>query len=70
MTSRFAEMLRLYFAAYRINQKDAAEEIGISESTLSRFLGGNQMPDAHGFMRIIAWCTLPPIWKSTERERP
>jgi transcriptional regulator with XRE-family HTH domain len=62
-TSRLAEMIRIYLAAYRMTQKKAAEEIGITESTLSRFLEGKAMPDAHGFMRIVVWAALPPTWK-------
>ena len=71
MTSRFAEMVRIYLAAYRMTQKQAAEEIGINESTLSRFLNEGAMPDAHGFMRIVAWATLPPLWPDTSpKEKP
>lgn len=67
-TSRFAEMLRIYLAAYRMSKKKAAKEIGISESTLSRFLEGRAMPDAHSFMRIVVWATLPPAWEDTSEE--
>ena len=71
MTSRFAEMVRIYLAAFRVSQKDAAQEIGISESTLSRFLNEGTMPDAHGFMRIVVWATLPPVWQDTsEKVKP
>jgi transcriptional regulator with XRE-family HTH domain len=52
---RFAEMVRLYLAANRINHKVAAKEIGISESTLSRFLSGRGMPDYKASLEIIAW---------------
>lgn len=66
MTSRFAEMLRLYIAAYRLTQKQVASEVGVNESTLSRFLEGGSMPDAHSFMRIVVWATLPPVWHNEE----
>ena len=60
-------MLRIYLAAMNLQQKDVAEEIGISESTLSRFLSGQQMPDAAGFMKIIGWCSFSPLnWKKEE----
>ena len=64
-TSRFSEMLRIYLAAYRLSQQQVALEMGISDSTLSRFLAGKAMPDAHSFMRIVVWSTLPPVWKDS-----
>ncbi len=52
---RFPEMVGIYLAAKRISQKTAAKEIGINESTLSRFLTGNGKPDFDANMKIIAW---------------
>lgn len=66
---RLAEMLRLYIAANNLEQKAVAQEIGISESTLSRFLGGTNTPDGVGFMRVVAWATGVEMPKSDEFER-
>jgi len=69
MEMRLAEMLRLYIAANGLEQKAVATEIGVSESTLSRFVSGNAVPDAIGFMRIIAWATGGGLPKGNEIER-
>jgi transcriptional regulator with XRE-family HTH domain len=53
---RMARMLRLYIAASDLTQKQVAADAGIAESTLSRFLSGEQMPDARGFLALLAWC--------------
>lgn len=60
--SRFPNMVRIYLAAQRIRQKDAAKEIGISESTLSRFLSEKGMPDFDANMKIIAWIFFGEDW--------
>lgn len=65
---RLAEMLRLYIAANGLEQKAVANDIGVSESTFSRFLAGNAMPDAIGFMRIIAWATGATAPKGSDIE--
>lgn len=66
---RLAEMLRLYIAANGLEQKAVAAEIGISESTLSRFLSGASMPDGIGFMRVVAWATGVDMPKTSELEQ-
>jgi transcriptional regulator with XRE-family HTH domain len=53
---RLAKMLRLYLAAEELEQRTVAGECGVSETTLSRFLAGDRLPDAAGFARIQAWC--------------
>lgn len=53
---RLARMIKLYIAATDgLNQKTVAQQSGISESTLSRFLGGDQMPDGRAFAALLAW---------------
>ena len=65
---RLSEMLRIYIAAMNIEQKTVAIEIGISESSLSRFLNGEQLPDSPGFIRILMWCTFAPIcWEEGDK---
>lgn len=66
---RLAEMLRLYIAANGLEQKAVAAEIGVSESSFSRFLAGNSVPDAIGFMRIVSWVTGVTAPKQTDLER-
>ena len=54
---RLARMLRLYIAAdLALTQRTVAQETGISDSTLSRFLAGEQMPDARAFAALLTWC--------------
>lgn len=65
---RLADMLRLYIAANGLEQKMVATEIGISESTLSRFLSGASTPDGIGFMRVVAWATGIDMPKGSEIE--
>jgi transcriptional regulator with XRE-family HTH domain len=63
---RLARMLRLYIAASEdMTQKQVAQECGVSTSTVSRFLSGEQMPDGRAFAALLAWClgceTAPAI---------
>lgn len=53
--SRLAMMLRLFIASQGLEQRAVADDMGISESTLSRFLSGKQNPDGAGFCKIIVW---------------
>lgn len=60
---RLARMMALYIAAEGLEQKRVAEEIGVGESTLSRFLTGSALPAADAYARMLAWCscaTSPP----------
>lgn len=60
---RLARMLKLYIAAEGLEQKKVAAEIGIGESTLSRFMSGEALPAADAYARVLAWCsgtTVPP----------
>lgn len=52
--TRLGAMLDAYQWMVRIDGKSLAEEIGISESTLTRIKQG-RMPDAVGLAKIIAW---------------
>lgn len=57
MPMRLARMVRLFIAADgTLTQKQVAMEIGINESTLSRFLSGEQMPDSRAFVALVIWC--------------
>ena len=54
---RLARMLRLYIAATEgMTQKQVAQATGVNESTLSRFLSGEQMPDGAAFAALLIWC--------------
>lgn len=54
---RLARMLKLYLAtADDCTALQLAADTGVSESTISRFLAGKQMPDARAFAAILAWC--------------
>jgi transcriptional regulator with XRE-family HTH domain len=50
-------MMALYIAAEGLEQKKIAEEVGIGESTLSRFLSGQALPAADAYARLLAWCS-------------
>ena len=54
---RLTRMLKLYVATHEeLTQKRVAQEAGISESSLSRFLSGEQMLDGRAFAALVAWC--------------
>ena len=53
---RLAAMLRIYIAASNLQQKAICKQIGVNESTFSRFISGNREPDAEGFAKILTWC--------------
>lgn len=54
---RLARMLKLYVAATEgMTQKQVAQQAGVNESTLSRFLSGEQMPDGTAFAALLVWC--------------
>lgn len=54
---RLTRMLKLYVATHEeLTQKRVAQEAGISESSLSRFLSGEQMLDGRAFAALLAWC--------------
>lgn len=54
---RLARMLRLYVAATEgLTQKQVAQLAGVNESTVSRFLSGEQMPDGRAFAALLAYC--------------
>lgn len=53
--TRLALALRLYIAANQIEQRLLAKEWDCSESTVTRFLAGQAMPEAKTMMRILAW---------------
>lgn len=55
MPNRLATALNLYAAATGITQKELAEQWECSEATASRFLRGQNVPDAATCIRIVAW---------------
>ena len=57
--TRLTEMIRLYLAANNIDNKTAARDMKVNESTLSRFLSGKSLPDAENLMKILTWITKP-----------
>ena len=52
ITRLYGERLRKAREAAKINQRDAAERIGISQATLSRFESGETQPDFRTFHRM------------------
>lgn len=47
-------MLKQYIALGAVEQNKIAQEIGVANSTLSRFLSGKMM-DQDGTLKLIAW---------------
>ena len=52
---RLSQMIRIYCAANNVSQKALSEQWGIGESTMTRFLANEQMPNGQAVARIIAW---------------
>lgn len=52
---RLADAIRIYAAACGIQNKELAKAWDCSESTVSRFLGGQQYPDGPTMLRIVTW---------------
>ncbi len=48
-------MMRLWLAANNKTQAELAKELGINESTMSRFLSGKDLPYATTFIKIQTW---------------
>ena len=61
---KLGRMIRLYIdTTDGMTQKQLAAETGVNESTISRFLSGEQMPDATAFSKLLAWTLgehIPP----------
>lgn len=54
--SNLSNMLKLYIAVNDIEQKTLAVEIGVAQSTLTRFLQGKDV-SMKSFGRLVAWLT-------------
>jgi len=52
--SHLSEMLRLYIKVNDVEQKALCQEIGIGESTLTRFLQGTDMSTSN-FVKLMGW---------------
>lgn len=66
---RLAKMMRIYIASEGLDQKTVAQECGVSETTLSRFLSGERLPEADAFMRLLSWCTSQAGGQAIERQK-
>ena len=45
-----------------ISQRQAAKELGVSSSTITRVIRGGHAPDAHALLTILRWLDLTPDW--------
>lgn len=52
---RLAQMIRLWCAANNVDQKTLAADWGCGESTVTRFLASEQMPNGLTMARVIGW---------------
>ena len=59
---RLAKMILLYLAANNLSQKNVAKDLGISESSFSRYLSGDSGLDAVSFMKLISWVSSTDSW--------
>lgn len=57
--TRLASAMRYWMSVSRVTQKEAAEDIGCCESTLSRFINGTGTPDGPTMLRITLWMMEP-----------
>ena len=53
---RLAIAIRLYIASSNTDQKSLAQEWECSESTVTRFLSGQAMPESRTMARMFLWC--------------
>lgn len=53
--TRLSLMVKLYVAMQDIEQKSLATEWGCSESTVTRFLTGQALPEPKTLLRIFQW---------------
>jgi len=56
--SHLSEMMRLYIRVNEVEQKALCREIGIGESTLTRFLQGTDL-SAQNFVKLLSWLATP-----------
>lgn len=54
--TRIARALRLYIASENIEQIELSHAWGCSQSTVTRFLRGEAIPEVQTMLRIIQWC--------------
>lgn len=59
---RLAKMISLYLAANGLTNKATAQQLGISESSFSRFLSGESGLDSVSFMKVINWVSSSDSW--------
>lgn len=52
---QIGKLLKFYRQKYDISLRKLAEDIGISESTLSRIENGKFLPDLRTFQKIFNW---------------
>lgn len=53
--TKLAKALRMYLAAQDIEQQALAQELGVSEAMVSRFLAGQGRPEAITSAKIYLW---------------
>ena len=57
--TRLARMIRIWAAAIGTEQTELAKQWNTAQSTVSRFLNGNSLPDGRTMSRIICWLLEP-----------
>ena len=66
---QFAENLRLRMEEFGYSQRDLADDVGISESAISRYLAGQQVPKVTALLNIAYAldCSLDDLADFQER---
>jgi transcriptional regulator with XRE-family HTH domain len=59
---RLPNMLKAERERRGMTMRQAAAEMNISPSTVTRIEGSGQWPDVAGFLAIVTWLRLPPNW--------
>lgn len=55
-------MLRAERERRGLTMRQAAKEMQLSPSTMTRVEGGETWPDLAGFLAMVAWLRIPPHW--------
>lgn len=53
--TRLAVAIRLYVASRNIDQKTIAKSVGCGQSTITRFLSGEAIPESLTMLKIATW---------------
>lgn len=68
--SSYAERIRQAIERSGKTQRQIADEIGITEVSMSRYVSGQRIPRAKTLVNIAKVCNVPEMWLLTGKEPP